>query len=429
MTDIPKIVQERLQAAAKTEVHLDPDLLTEFAENSLPGRERAQALQHLAQCAACRDVVSLALPQVELTHSTRPARSPWPSWPVLRWGALATCVVVVGAAVTLRHERRQETALVVEEKAPAPPAPPPPNLTVEGQVSGQPTQKLAAKIAPLSPFQTDRALGAAAKLAKRREGADANSAAAASTMKAMKQLRNDRLANPDAVKSADSERVGRMAALAPASPPPPKAANGEAQPEQRNDNLDYAARASNETVTVGTQSVEGAESEQAAPGKTKDESRKKAQNSRAGVLGGVSLGDRKAGAAGTPTETASGEYDKLWHADNKTAPHWTLSPDGALQRSFDSGRTWQTIPVASAVTFRALAANDSDIWVGGAAGALYHSSDAGRHWTQIKLVGDGKPLTADIITVEFTDSRHGKLTTDDHETWTTSDGGESWRRQ
>jgi hypothetical protein len=417
MTDIPKIVQERLQAAAKTEVHLDPDLLTAFAENSLAGCERVQVLQHLAQCAACRDVVSLALPQVELTHSTRPARSPWLSWPVLRWGALATCVVIVGAAVTLRHERSQETALFVEEKAPAPPAPPPAKLTVESQVSPQPTQKWAAKIAPPSPFQPRRDSGAAGKLAKQREGADARSAAVASTMKAMKPLRNDQPANP-AVKFANSEPVGQMAAVAPASPPAPKAANAEAPTEERKDNLDYTARASKETVTVETQSV--AVAAQAAPGK--------AQNASAGVLGGVS-GDQKADAAGTRTETVSGEYDKLSRAGNKTAPRWTLSPDGALQRSFDSGRTWQTIPVASAVTFRALAANDSDIWVGGAAGVLYHSSDAGQHWTQIKLVGDGKPLTADIITVEFTDSRHGKLTTDDHETWTTIDGGESWRRR
>ena len=79
------------------------------------------------------------------------------------------------------------------------------------------------------------------------------------------------------------------------------------------------------------------------------------------------------------------------------------SAGGALQRSFDSGKTWQTIPVASNVVFRALAANDSDIWVGGAAGALYHSSDAGQHWTRITPVADGKPLTSDIVTVEFSE--------------------------
>jgi photosystem II stability/assembly factor-like uncharacterized protein len=98
-----------------------------------------------------------------------------------------------------------------------------------------------------------------------------------------------------------------------------------------------------------------------------------------------------------------------------------------LQRSFDSGKSWQTIPVASHVVFRALAANDSDIWVGGAAGALYHSSDAGQHWTQVKPVADGKPLTADIVTVEFSDPHRGKLITSTRETWTTSDAGNTWQ--
>ena len=100
-----------------------------------------------------------------------------------------------------------------------------------------------------------------------------------------------------------------------------------------------------------------------------------------------------------------------------------------LQRSFDSGKNWQTIPVASGVVFRALSANDSDIWVGGTAGALYHSSDAGQHWTQVKPTADGKSLTSDIITLEFSDASHGKLTTSNHEIWITSDAGETWQKQ
>ena len=110
-------------------------------------------------------------------------------------------------------------------------------------------------------------------------------------------------------------------------------------------------------------------------------------------------------------------------------PRWTLSADGSLQRSFDSGKTWQTIPVASSVVFRALAANDSDIWVGGTAGALYHSSDAGQHWTRITPVADDKSLSADIVALEFSDAQHGKLITANRETWSTSDAGKTWRRQ
>src|SRR5713226_900561 len=100
MEQLPKIVQRGLQATAKPGVHPNPDLLAGFAEKSLTDRERVLVLQHLAECADCRDVVSLAMPEIELAPSPSPKESSWLSWPALRWGALAACVVVVSAAVT-----------------------------------------------------------------------------------------------------------------------------------------------------------------------------------------------------------------------------------------------------------------------------------------------------------------------------------------
>jgi len=111
------------------------------------------------------------------------------------------------------------------------------------------------------------------------------------------------------------------------------------------------------------------------------------------------------------------------------APRWTLSSDGTLQRSLDTGATWQTIVVSSKTVFRALAANDLDIWVGGSAGALFHSSDAGEHWTQVRPVANGAVLEDDIVGVEFTDTLHGKLTSSAEETWITADAGQTWHKQ
>ena len=72
MEQLPKIVQQRLQATAAAGVHPDPDLLTAFAEKSLTERERTQVLQHLGQCADCRQVVALAMPEMRraLSHSS-----------------------------------------------------------------------------------------------------------------------------------------------------------------------------------------------------------------------------------------------------------------------------------------------------------------------------------------------------------------------
>jgi Photosynthesis system II assembly factor YCF48 len=110
-------------------------------------------------------------------------------------------------------------------------------------------------------------------------------------------------------------------------------------------------------------------------------------------------------------------------------PRWTLSSDGTLQRSFDSGRTWETIPVSTQTIFRALSANGFDIWVGGAAGTLFHSSDAGQRWTQVRPVVNGEALADDIIGVEFRDTLHGKLTSSIEEIWTTADAGQTWQKQ
>jgi Photosynthesis system II assembly factor YCF48 len=454
MEQLPKIAQQRLRGTAKPGVHPDPDLLAGFAEKSLSDRERAHVLQHLAECADCRDVIALAMPEIESAPSPSPKESSWLSWPALRWGALAACVVV-SAAVTLHYERRKSMEPVVAEKGLAPT--PSETLTLQSQVA-QPGQKLAAKISPPSPFQSDRDFVVAGKLAKQSDDMRARAAATPSLIDGLEpgqlgslrrennqmgkderdRLMANRLASADQAQpvAKPPTPAGESSAVVfPASPPAARITDVRPQTKEWNHNLDSAVKASNETVTVEAESAPVTETSQTRERKAKDESlkndsHKEVKAARAGAVGAASMGDRRSDTASLSLETAetvSHENDKRSNARNQPTPSWTLSADGALQRSFDSGKNWQTIPVASHVVFRALAANDSDVWVGGAAGALYHSSDAGQHWTQVKPVADGKPLTADIVTVEFSDPRHGKLTSSTHETWTTSDAGNTWQ--
>lgn len=109
-------------------------------------------------------------------------------------------------------------------------------------------------------------------------------------------------------------------------------------------------------------------------------------------------------------------------------PQWTLSAKGAVQRSFDAGRTWQTVPVAKAV-FRALCSVGTHIWVGGKAGVLYHSADSGLTWMRLTPVSSGRQLGADINQVNFFDPLNGEVGTANSELWTTSDGGQTWNVQ
>ncbi len=156
----------------------------------------------------------------------------------------------------------------------------------------------------------------------------------------------------------------------------------------------------------------------------------------------------------------------------ESAPRWTLSASGGLQRSLDQGHTWQPVDVtanpssfsftgdtsveivakpsrakaaketanekdadkarkqvAAPLTFRAVAASGADVWAGGSAGALYHSLDAGNHWTRIVPADAGAILTGDVISLEFPDPQHGKVSTSTSEIWITKDDGQTWQKQ
>ncbi len=435
MEQLPKIVQQRLQATAKPGVHPDPDLLAAFVEKSLNDRERSQVLQHLADCADCRDVMGLAMPEIVSPPSPVLQKSNWLSWPVLRWGTLAACVVVVSAAVTLHYQRRQALETYVAEKTPATPA-----SSAEVNAPQRPGTKLAAKTGPPELLRSDRDLGVASKLAKQQQRKMDSTTAVARTGgfgldqdKKARELSTNRLADASADKSADKPAASAgMMAAAPAPVPSAKAAQAAPAAEARNDNVNAPPSAMAETVTVegATTSVLATEQTPARKAKdeaTRNEARKEVQAAQV-AAGAAAVGGRKTDSLATTVElSASGKHVKRSQTAH-SAPRWTLSAEGVLQRSFDSGKTWQTIAAASNLVIRALAANDSDIWVGGAAGALYHSSDAGQHWLRVYPAADGQPLTADIATVEFSDAQHGKLTTSTHEIWVTSTAGETWQK-
>lgn len=116
MEELPKFVRQRLARRAEHDprsapdalrgaVHPDANLLSAFAERSLSDRERTAVLSHLADCAECRELVSLAFPSEaqaapgEVAASAQTGRR-WPvwlGWRTLRWGVLAASVAVVMA--------------------------------------------------------------------------------------------------------------------------------------------------------------------------------------------------------------------------------------------------------------------------------------------------------------------------------------------
>src|ERR1700693_4447974 len=104
MTEVPKIVCDRLRAALPEQAHPDADLLAAFAEQALSATERDGVLEHLSLCGDCREVVALSLPAADMApprtapqtadedgvRTVSRAGAPAPhklsfTWPTLRW--------------------------------------------------------------------------------------------------------------------------------------------------------------------------------------------------------------------------------------------------------------------------------------------------------------------------------------------------------
>lgn len=366
MAELPKIVTQRLQSKPGDSVHPDPDLITAFVENALPPRDRSQVLAHLSRCADCREIISFSLPEHSeaASKAVRPAGSVWLSFPVLRWSALAACLVIVGAAVMLRHQapKSQETTAQAPQ-----------------------VQKLDEKV-PAFPAQPESQ--GRNQLAYQPSGA-----------------------NRDKLAAVPSARVAKKTAPAPTIGGPSTVA-GEISPS-----VAQSSAAADAAPAAPTASVD-----ELVPGRAKDvpmESREATASAGAGAR-------MQAQAKMSMSAVA---MNKAAFASAKLVPRWTLTADGTLERSLDSGTTWEAISVPGPGTLRALAANGLDIWVGGSNGALYHSSDAGQHWTRVQPIVNGELLSADIIGVEFTDLQHGTFTTSAKESWATSDAGQTWQKK
>ena len=104
---IPRIIRERLQTATAVNAteHPEANLLSAFSENLLRADERDQVLQHLATCAACRQVVALAAVSRRereplAVTERRPLR-----WKILRWTALGASAAAMVAVVAVYQQK------------------------------------------------------------------------------------------------------------------------------------------------------------------------------------------------------------------------------------------------------------------------------------------------------------------------------------
>jgi len=470
MQNLPKIVRERLRAATPAVDHPDADVLTAFAERSLPKREQGVVLEHLARCGDCRDIVALALPATEPVEAVaNRSSSGWLTWPALRWAFVAVGVVAIASLGIVRYQRGRTQNMAASAPARS-------EIAAKGarEAAAQQTSKddyASARVAkskawaapsksekipapPPSAFVDSRVAPVSSFRDKEKERDEKKSTLRADRFQALGPLppastgrdagsRIGQLAHGPRVsnqwqQNTVQNQLQNQAPSASSSPFAKQQAAGDLSANMEVPRASETGEVQTAQTTAQTQSLDSLQV-QSLP----------AQVTSGSAPAVSASGPAPSGAIGGPVATSSGSI-----------PRWTISSAGRLQRSFDQGNTWQDVDVnanlasvvgtsleisanaarasknkdarqdlkreAASAAFRAVAAAGTDIWAGGS--GLYHSLDAGNHWTRIVPASADAMLTGDIVSLEFSD-QHGKVATSTAEIWITTDGGQNWQKQ
>jgi hypothetical protein len=445
MTEVPKIVYDRLRAALPERVHPDADLLSAFAEQALSATERDGVLQHLALCGDCREVVALALPAADLASpQTAPQTSDGDrvrttvlragapalhklsfAWPALRWAALAAGVVVA-AAVLLVHPRKLNQAMAPSAKQQvsntAQPASAP--RTGSSVASSVPSSQIASPSASQSAFM-----------------AKTDEAPLKSELRLSEKSRAGQVVTPSprtesGMLLADNKKDSRQADSLSAAP----SAGVRA--------LDYDARTGQRT----TETVEVAGAATAAKTEPSAENALMARKDALAIekakpaLQEMEVNEeQKAQAAAVPGPARARARNMNMMSAEKLAPPtsptlahnvtWTIA-GGVLQKSLDSGQSWQDALHADHPLL-CYASHNEDVWTGGQAGTLFHSANSGVTWVQVQPSIKDRQLSSDITHIELRndvrDDARGPaeilLSTSNNGIWSSADGGKTWAKK
>ncbi len=415
MPDVPKIVHSRLRAGTLEQrtlerEHPEADVLAAFTEQALPGPEREFVMQHLALCGDCRDVVALALPgeelavpQLQAENETREipraerARAKWFSWAGnrwerlnwahLSWAALAAGIVlaVFVARPGLEHRNPPVNSAAIQPASPAgrPAAtgqlPSVATAAAEGDKGAEVASNLALENKTVPRPSARPAEGG---MSGGGNMANGPSLTAKSAARKTPGSRVEASASPMTLTANASigKNLGfEEAPVVRAKPPLEAEVDGSANP------------AATKTASVPTMTA-SARASSSSQGKS------------AFALNGV------AEPAAIEKQNAS----------------WTIT-GGLLRRSSDGGQSWQTGLRADRPVL-CYAVRGQEVWAGGQAGILMHSIDGGTTWSAVSASVNGRLLDADVMNIELRDLSGIRLATASHESWNSSDGGKTWRK-
>jgi hypothetical protein len=446
MAGLPKIALARLKANPRSSgppvgpdafqgaEHPDANLLSAFAEKALTESERAQVLNHLSQCADCREVAALSLPaEAEAPEPTRVAAwRRWNPWPVLRWGALAAALGAVTIVVVLQPgmwNSRPETSRITPPPTPAgnaasaPQAIPATPSPLPAPEAAQAKAQLEARASGGEMAAMDKGPGTHRDLSLDDHAARAKAKQQVTLMATARAPAPFRAENVPAVKVEQEESKGGNTLTAGALPAPslpsappgkPMAAPEEAAKASADSHASQSVfRSTTQSVAV-TAAGPGASSADATAGKTAPPMTAQAT---------VSV------TAQAPVVTMRASRKDMEFGAGQPAALWSVSPQGKVQRSTDAGKTLEQVHVARGIKFRAIAALGNEVWTGGTGGALFHSTDGGANWARVSLNFGGSTVTETITSIEMHDPQHLTITTASGSQWVSEDGGQNWQKK
>jgi hypothetical protein len=451
MTEVPKIVHDRLRAAlpgrgAPEQAHPDADLLAAFAEQALSTAERDGMLQHLALCGDCREVVTLALPAPDLAPPqtapqtanadsvrTRLSRAGAPAphslsfvWPTLRWAALAAGVAVA-AAVLLMHPGKLNQATV-------------PSAHPQIAATAPPASGSQIASSPVASSPTDQSAGSA----------KTDEARPRSDLRLSKELKAGQIVTPSpqaesgvllADNKKDSRQADKLSASARAFEYDARSrqaatetveVSGAAAAITSEPSTENALMARNETPRNDAPAIE-----KAKPALQEREANKVEANNNNDEL--------KTQAATVPGPARALARNviaavKLPSPASPTLAYnviWAIT-GGVLQRSLDNGQSWQDALHPDHLLL-CYTSHDEDVWTGGEAGTLFHSANGGATWVQVQPSAKARRLGSDITRIELRNDalrdvvRRGPaeiiLSTSTNEIWSSADGGKTWDKK
>jgi len=438
MTELPKIVHDRLRAASTQRAlleraHPDAGLLTAFAEQALSAAERDGVLEHLALCGDCREAIALALSAADIVavpiateteavrattipakaerYSPASAKFVWPrfAWPSLRWAVLAAGVAVVATVLLLRPGKLNQATLPSVSRQVATTVPPASGPQIASPIISSPTGQSAAS-------------------------AKAEEARPKSELQLSKKLKAGRVVTPSlraepGILLAGNKKNSAQADKLAATPPAGTSAFDASSSRGVTETVEVAGASAAVATESSTENGLMARNETPAIEKAKPALQGIEANEQQKTLATVVPGPARSQARNVTYAAKLAFPASQTLARNVT---WTIA-DGVLQRSLDSGQSWQNA-LRAHHPLLCYASRGEDVWAGGQAGTLFHSADSGVTWTQVQPSIKAQRLGSDVTHIDV----HGDdvrgpaeivVSTSNNEIWSSADGGKTWEKK